>query len=970
SHTQTRLRAPQQTKAEKTFDKFAAMEQMLKNSPFDSLGDMLSTIFYNRPRGVPDPRGTTHQRVVAQFLRGRTNTKMSDILPLIYHHKASYPHSTAVNVAEQKDMFSTVGHMDKIHHARPFMSTWATRLVATEARKQVGRATREDSGDSVKGGRPVARTNGRKDGVHVITWPELLANFNIKKIHEKYSVRLPLPMFLTESMAAPSSKGVFVVRKRRPYTAAQVGAVASFILSRHQYANRDLALPLGVWLFACQAHVDVKRVFSRFGFSVSDTTARHAIVSMTGGDMTALCVTIAEAARKGQAHGSMILDNVQEYCDVYEQGIGRQSQLKVGTAGTWVELEDCAPGAFDAKPYHDKVALQERKTLTTDSLFDDIDWSHIRVVIPLHWTRVLVEFIPELSHFLKDINDIFRTFPVARHRMREGRKTKCQPLGTNSERSTETQGMAQAIADFESQIGLDRADTSNILTWIRGDVASYAAILRLTKYCTPLESFQNKITTPEIWHTGATELNSTAANHYGPATSSDPSSLSKCSNIAGFKRPSNIKSCDYYPTVRNLTLFWTAHVLDCWRVFFETEDLRKYFQDLAAKNEIPVLDVLRGYAYRLVDRYATQSAILTSLSASESLHPARENRVQEGSVWVTPLHTDAPTPRNPTIPLRPAEDAPTVTPKAAPQVHQEKPGFDGDRVLRNSQIFLQDFGWWIEFAHSVPEGDIGRVWEIMKIWIFKFAGSSHQNYVSYLLEVYCMLRYEASKDLTNAILNNWLLNIKGELGRWLAGDQHQEHYNKWLEAMAPKHGGEFDDPFYRQTISPNVHHFLEIKEEIETAFGFQHRGQTHTSPHLRSELHLLLTAFKEEEVHLFRSGRSLGHAAVNQFARGSRRLHEDKLEEFLRRSTVHGSFLEEFQRLSIKDEGDVLMRSLSPAGSDSAESNASASTASTRSTSSGSSSRSSASSEVDANEPDDDGEDLSDSKLSSGFTID
>ncbi|KAJ7906434.1 hypothetical protein B0H13DRAFT_1880588 [Mycena leptocephala] len=779
----------------------------------------------------------------------------------------------------------------------------------------------------------------------------------------------------------------YVPSSAKGISVAQVGAIASFILCRNRYANGDLAMALGIWLFACQAHVDVKRIFSRFGYSVSDTTAP----SMTGADMTALCIKIAEAARKGRRNICLLLDNVQEYCDVFEQGIGRQSQLKVGIAGTCVELDDCAPGAFDAKPYHDKVALQERKTLTTDDLFDDIDWSYIRVVIPLHWTRVLIEFVPEfastmpslpeLNHFLEDINENFRSFPVARH-----------------QRSTETQGMAQAIADFESQMGLDREDNGNLLTWIRGDGASYAVILRLTKYCTPLESFKNKITTPEIWHTGATELNSTAANHYGPATSSDLSSLSKCSNIAGFKRPSNIKSCDYYPTVRNLTLFWTAHVLDCGRVFLETEDLREYFRDLAAKCELPVLDVLRGYAYRLVDRYATQSAILTSLSASESLDPARENRVQEGSAWVAPLHADAPvpvsnanpveedpppgladieedpqTPRNPTMPLRPAEDTPTIPPKpaeAGPKVHQEKPGFDGDRVLRNTQIFLQDFGWWIEFSHSVPEGDIGRVWEIMKIWIFKFAGSSHQKYVSYLLEVYCMLRYEASKDLTDAILNNWLLNIKGELGRWLAGDQHQEHYNKWLEAMAPKHGGEFDDPFYRQTIPPIVHHFLEIKEEIETAFSFQHRGQTHTSPHLRCELHLLLTAFKEEEAHLFRSGRSLGHAAVNQFARGSRRLHEDKLEEFLRRSTVHGGFLEEFQRLSLKDGGDVLMRSFSPAGSDSAESNTSASTASTASTSSTSSSRSSASSEVDANEPDDDGEDLSDAKLSSGFTVD
>ncbi|KAJ7660455.1 hypothetical protein B0H17DRAFT_954170, partial [Mycena rosella] len=192
------------------------------------------------------------------------------------------------------------------------------------------------------------------------------------------------------------------------------------------------------------------------------------------------------------------------------------------------------------------------------------------------------------------------------------------------------------------------------------------------------------------------------------------------------------------------------------------------------------------------------------------------------------------------------------------------------------QIFLQDFGWWIEFSKAVPEGDIGRVWEIVKLWIFKFAGSSHQNYVNYLLEVYCMLRYEASKDLKNVILNNWLLNIKGELGKWLPADFH---------------GGEFDSKFYRQTISPNVHHFLQIKEEVETAFELEPRGKTHTSPGVQSELHLLLTVFKEEEVHVFCSGRSMGHAAVNQFARGWRRLEEGKMEDFLTKSTVPGDFL-------------------------------------------------------------------------------
>ncbi|KAJ7697216.1 hypothetical protein B0H17DRAFT_1197615 [Mycena rosella] len=72
---------------------------------------------------------------------------MSDILPLIYSHKASYPASRSADVHEQKQMFATAGPVDQSHHARPFISTWATRLVAFEGRKQVSRSARNDPDD-------------------------------------------------------------------------------------------------------------------------------------------------------------------------------------------------------------------------------------------------------------------------------------------------------------------------------------------------------------------------------------------------------------------------------------------------------------------------------------------------------------------------------------------------------------------------------------------------------------------------------------------------------------------------------------------------------------------------------------------------------------------------------------------------------------------------------------------------------
>jgi hypothetical protein len=60
--------------------------------------------------------------------------------------------------------------------------------------------------------------------------------------------------------------------------------------------------------------------------------------------------------------------------------------------------------------------------------------------------------------------------------------------------------------------------------------------------------------------------------------------------------------------------------------------------------------------------------------------------------------------------------------------HVEAEGFNGDQVLANSALFLEDFGWWIEAAYAIPEGDIGRVSEILKVGIYHL-----YRYVSLLI---------------------------------------------------------------------------------------------------------------------------------------------------------------------------------------------------------------------------------------------
>ena len=154
---------------------------------------------------------------------------------------------------------------------------------------------------------------------------------------------------------------------------------------------------------------------------------------MTGSSLAHLRDSVKDATERGETEWCLVLDNVQEYCPVYEGGISRESILKVGTAGTAIRLDDCKPGAFDLQSHLTRVAEKKRTAMTVESLKTDIDWTHIQAIQSLHWAHVLVDYVPELNSMSKDISARFRSAPLAKHRMREGQKTIIQPLGTNAE---------------------------------------------------------------------------------------------------------------------------------------------------------------------------------------------------------------------------------------------------------------------------------------------------------------------------------------------------------------------------------------------------------------------------------------------------------------------------------------------------------------------------------------------------------
>ncbi|KAJ7738991.1 hypothetical protein B0H16DRAFT_1424719 [Mycena metata] len=848
---------------------------------FDSFAHFLEVMFYNRIPGVTDPRTTRHVRVVTAFLGGKTNVTMATIINLLYNHPQSRAsrdspdfslHFSPPDVASPRD----------IDCARPALSTWALQIVGPELRRQTWDLTQNDPSDPTDTTQLRASTNGRAKNIRLATW-DAFGRVSIPRIASTYKRRARGLWYVTECCGAPTMNGVTVLRKRRPHNMVQVGAISCLTLSRNRYASGYLALPLAVWQFACRTHVDEKRAFSRFGFTVHDTTARACLDSLTDSSMSELRASVAEGIANGTMYWQLVLDNIQEYCRQRDLRLGREDVLKIGTAATAILLEDCAPGAFNLQDHIDRVMLQERRNLTAQSLRADIDWKYVHELTAIIWVRILVNFIPQLAHLRAAVAALLSSPGMTKRRLPKNRVTKMQPVGTNAEHSTETHGMMRALLDFFAQLGLDEKALENLIFMPRGDGASIAAIWRIKKFlCAHTEhykAFRNVVPPgPEIFHTRWTKLNSISANSYAPASSGDPSGLSKSATAAGAKRPTNLKKVDFFPTSRSMKLFFEARVLDCWRISFGADDIIEYFAKPA--QSLPDLDGLLVMARKLVKRYASDQAYSQALDKEWADSAHADMKIPLGTTWVPPadVHSDS-------------DDGTPKKTKKRPSVHIEAEDFTGDRVLANEILFLRDMGWWVIASDAVPDGEIGRVWEIMKIWIISFAGSGNHNYTNYLLETYCLHRYEASKDFSDAMFNNWLVNLRGH--QYIEIDWVQEDFNKWLESLVEHKGGDFDDHFYRHTLAPNVMHFLRMKEKMETAFELKPRGKTHSAPHLRNEFQQLLRMYKEDQLHLFRPGRTMGHAAVNFYARGYEKLEDTRIAKFIQESTAYSDVMKD-----------------------------------------------------------------------------
>ncbi|KAK6966697.1 hypothetical protein R3P38DRAFT_3466289, partial [Favolaschia claudopus] len=216
-----------------------------------------------------------------------------------------------------------------------------------------------------------------------------------------------------------------------------------------------------------------------------------------------------------------------------------------------------------------------------------------------------------------------------------------------------------------------------------------------------------------------------------------------------------------------------------------------------------------------------------------------------------------------------------------------------DQVLISLCHFMRVTFWYMELCSATAEGDIGRVFEVIKVLRFSFWGAHSTNYGNELLELACNFLYEFSDDLKLAVWNNYLANPSGLLGHWLELDLLQEHFNFWIKRLFNSKSHDFDGRHLSEAVGLNIAGISKLRETFPGLFGLKRNGQRHTNTSTIHDINKLGGHFRNNHILEYEAGRDQPYVVKNEFGLGHAKLMEGQLTIFLNRTagggSIHGS---------------------------------------------------------------------------------
>ncbi|KAJ7620923.1 hypothetical protein B0H17DRAFT_1151872, partial [Mycena rosella] len=239
-----------------------------------------------------------------------------------------------------------------------------------------------------------------------------------------------------------------------------------------------------------------------------------------------------------------------------------------------------------------------------------------------------------------------------------------------------------------------------------------------------------------VWHTKWKDVIRIFQTHWGRTTgkNTNPASLGFSAARIGRSAPANMKKVEFYTGTQLLYLVLDAKLLDIWRLAFKTDDIFVYFEELERTGKLPDKETLLPMARKLYRAYGTargrDHAMHDTGMASEWAQT-----VPAGTPWVPQEIEDSSLDLKKRKGTKKALGSAAQKTRKAKQKPVPKPCL-GDFVLAQGINFIRDGINSRKLMIFVARGDIGRLCECLKYILFTFGGSTHTNYLNYVLEGY------------------------------------------------------------------------------------------------------------------------------------------------------------------------------------------------------------------------------------------
>ncbi|TRM69621.1 hypothetical protein BD626DRAFT_474783 [Schizophyllum amplum] len=816
----------------------------------------------------PMSASQTQNHCLTNFLQGQDHHYFpSRIIDLWFRH--SYG---SINYEPDK-LYATDVSFAGLRHVRLGLSAWAAQLIEQKLVREAEAAIAVDSGLHI--------SLGKKSDAKPLEWSDLGAATvsNVRGVLLKHQ---PLLYYLVSAVASRKPRqvdGEDVVRQHRTVDNVATNAISILDFSRSNRANL-LPLASGVLHFGSLASWDLFRYHSRVGNMPSYSTILRAMQRLS-----------EDAALRTRLFGEdpqtlyvLRFDNVHNYLLQRDMALGRESKLITGSSGALYEAPKSANiDVFALDAYRRSLAENRRQSMTVRKLYELIDQKHVMTILSLQWLRVLADFVPQLRSISPYVSNLYRS--LASKLPLPATKTQVHPLASSSKNEVYLTELKEYIIDMLEQGGQTQANFKQRLQPIGGDGLTFEKLLELHEFLqfegNAFDSFEILFPLLEGWHKDWTEVCDIFETHYGQPQTRDYSALGHSAAKLGRRRPADLKKVDYSQGTQLMFLTLDARMLDCWRLYYKTDDLFEYFEAMEhADGGLPTCDELLSIARKLARAYMSMNlhdVVMSGVGIEQTILPIGES-------WDTVIQDDSSKDFGEITHGKAAQHAGAKRTKSRSRKAQSQQE-TGDHVLANSRLFMRRAALLRESMLAAAEGDPGRVYEMTKCQLFHFAGGSHSKYTDYVLEMIVRLE-EASPELKEEILRLSLVNLTGKPGAFSYGDLVQEYFNRLLDAVVRHKGVEYGDSFIRNVWSRNLHHVAQLKGEWLEGLGLKQRSAAHSDPSRQADMRTLLNVYRTHQLHTYRPHRIIVDDNLDRFSAGYQSLEKKKLASFLRRSLL------------------------------------------------------------------------------------